>query len=177
MRFKSDFTLPGLYRLFPGSLEQISCVHSLGPCGPCAAQYEFCLPYRAHRILTLGPWFHINLSFYRYRKSRCRYKTVVRLSYLYNVISYTGQRASLYWISTLVLHGSIGVNILTSFEVLFSRSAPSSVPNHLMYYREYRPQCNKIIWKETTAQHSRSANNGTACCLPMSTGERHSVYQ
>ena len=62
-------------------------------------------------------------------------------------------------------------------EVLFSMSTPSPVPNHLTFCREYRPQCNKIIWKETTAQHSRSVNNGAAFCLPMSTEGRHSVYR
>ena len=56
-------------------------------------------------------------------------------------------------------------------------STPSPVPNHLTFCREYRPQCNKIIWKETTAHHSRSVNNGAAFCLPMSTEGRHSVYR
>ena len=72
MRFNSGITLPSLYGLFPGSFEQKSYVHSLGPCGTRAAPYEFCFPYRARRMLTPGPWFNINLSFYRYRKSHCR---------------------------------------------------------------------------------------------------------
>ena len=45
-----------------------------------------------------GPWFNIKMSSYQYRKSHCRDKTVVRLSYLYNGISYTGKMSSLYWI-------------------------------------------------------------------------------
>ena len=40
---------------------------------------------------------------YRYRKSRCWDKTIVRSSYLHNGISYTGKMASLYWIRALAL--------------------------------------------------------------------------
>ena len=39
--------------------------------------------------LRPGPWFNIKMSSYRYRKSHCGDKTVIRSSYLYNVISYT----------------------------------------------------------------------------------------
>ena len=38
------------------------------------------------------------MSSYQYRKSHCGDKTVVRLSYLHNEISYTGKMTSLYWI-------------------------------------------------------------------------------
>ena len=41
------------------------------------------------------------MSSYQYRKSHCGDKTVVRLSYLHNVISYTGKMTSLYWFSPL----------------------------------------------------------------------------
>ena len=47
---------------------------------------------------TPGPWFNIKMSSYRYRKSHCGDKTVVRSSYLHNGISYTGKMSSLYWI-------------------------------------------------------------------------------
>ena len=50
-----------------------------------------------------GPWFNINMSSYRYRKSHCGDKTVVRSSYLHNGISYTGKMSSLYWIGALIL--------------------------------------------------------------------------
>ena len=46
-----------------------------------------------------GPWFNIKISSYQYRKSHCGDKTVIRLSYLDNGISYTGKMTSLYWIS------------------------------------------------------------------------------
>ena len=49
-----------------------------------------------------GPWFNIKMSSYRYRKSHCGDKTVVRSSYLHNGISYTGKMASLYWIGAQV---------------------------------------------------------------------------
>ena len=45
-----------------------------------------------------GPRFNIKMSSYRYRKSLCGDKTVVRSSYLHNGISYTGKMSSLYWI-------------------------------------------------------------------------------
>ena len=37
------------------------------------------------------------MSSYQYRKSHCGDKTIVKSSYLYNGISYTGKMASLYW--------------------------------------------------------------------------------
>ena len=48
-----------------------------------------------------GPQFNIKMSSYRYRKSHCGDKTVVRSSYLYNEISYTGKMTSFYWIRAL----------------------------------------------------------------------------
>ena len=45
------------------------------------------------------PRFNIKMSSYRYRKSHCGDKTVVRSSYLHNGISFTGKMTSLYWIS------------------------------------------------------------------------------
>ena len=50
-----------------------------------------------------GPRFNIKMSSYRYRKSHCGDKTVVRSSYLHNGISYTSKMSSLYWIGALVL--------------------------------------------------------------------------
>ena len=41
------------------------------------------------------------MSSYRYRKSHCGDKTVVRSSYLHNGISYTSKMSSLYWIGAL----------------------------------------------------------------------------
>ena len=43
------------------------------------------------------PWFNIKMSSYQYRKSHCGDKTVARLSYFHNGISYTGKITSLYW--------------------------------------------------------------------------------
>ena len=43
--------------------------------------------------------FNIKMSSYRYRKSHCGDKTVVRSSYLHNGISFAGKMTSLYWIS------------------------------------------------------------------------------
>ena len=45
------------------------------------------------------------MSSYRYRKSHCGDKTVVRSSYLHNGISYTGKMSSLYWIGAQISQG------------------------------------------------------------------------
>ena len=55
--------------------------------------------HSSHSNLGPGPRFNIKMSSYQYRKSHCGDKTVVRSSYLHNVISYTGKTASLYWFS------------------------------------------------------------------------------
>ena len=54
-----------------------------------------------------GPWFNIKMSSYQYRKSHCGDKTIVRLSYLHNGISYTGKMSSLYWIGALVSRSGV----------------------------------------------------------------------
>ena len=50
-----------------------------------------------------GPWFNIKMSSYRYRKSHCGNKTILRPSYLHNGISYTSKTTSLYWIGPLMV--------------------------------------------------------------------------
>ena len=45
-----------------------------------------------------GPWLNIKMTSYQYRKSHCGDKTIWRLSYLHNGISYTSKMISLYWI-------------------------------------------------------------------------------
>ena len=52
-------------------------------------------------LVLSGSRFNIKMSSYRYRKSQCGDKTVVRSSYLHNGISYTGKMTSLYWFSPL----------------------------------------------------------------------------
>ena len=60
-----------------------------------------CSPSPILKPKSPGPWFNIKMSSYQYRKSHCGDKTVVRLSYLHNGISYTGKMTSLYWFSPL----------------------------------------------------------------------------
>ena len=62
-------------------------------------------PYRAPVVWrwqkdVIRAWFNIKMS-YQFRKSHCGDKTVIRLSYLHNGISYTGKMASLYWTNPL----------------------------------------------------------------------------
>ena len=59
----------------------------------------FVLPFSQYT----GPRFNIKMTSYQYRKSHCGDKTILRPSYLYNGISYTGKMTSLYWIRALVL--------------------------------------------------------------------------
>ena len=59
-------------------------------------------PMLAHILLHWpGPWFNIKTLFYHYRKYHYGDKTILRLSYLHNGISYTGKTASLYWFGAL----------------------------------------------------------------------------
>ena len=58
---------------------------------------------RWHFYTESGPWFNIKMTSYQYRKSHCVDKTILRLSYFHNGISYTGKTTSLYWIRTLML--------------------------------------------------------------------------
>ena len=51
---------------------------------------------KSHNRTAPGPWFNKKMSSYQYRKSHCGDKTILRLSYLHNGISYTGKTASLY---------------------------------------------------------------------------------
>ena len=53
-------------------------------------------------IKCSGGWFNKKMSSYKYRKSHCGDKTILRSSYLHNGTSYTGKMTSLYWIRALV---------------------------------------------------------------------------
>ena len=56
---------------------------------------------------------------YQYWKSNCGDKTVVRSSYLHNVISYTGKKTSLYWLRTLgfMFIGTFFYNHINQLEI------------------------------------------------------------
>ena len=51
------------------------------------------------------PRFNIKMSSYRYRKSHCGDKTILRPSYLHNGIFYTGETTSLYWVGVQARKG------------------------------------------------------------------------
>ena len=53
-------------------------------------------------LIETAPWFNVDMSSYRYRKSHCRAKAVVIWSYLHNGIFYCGKIESLCWIVPLV---------------------------------------------------------------------------
>ena len=87
-------------------------------------------------VMRPGPWFNIKMSSYRYRKSHCGDKTVVRSSYLHNGISYTGKMTSLYWFSPLILQISItkkmSLSLWTKLTCL-SAPFPSDTRNSKFY--------------------------------------------
>ena len=68
-----------------------------------------------------GPWFNIKMSSYRYRKSHCGDKTMLRPSYLHNGISYPGKITYLYWI------GALPVKHINPLSVEFETRARSSL--------------------------------------------------
>ena len=84
------------------SPEHIPKITSIVPCVICSL---YCFPQYClrHTGSNPGPWFNIKMSSYQYRKPHCGDKTILRPSYLYNGISYTGKVTSLYWIRGLVL--------------------------------------------------------------------------
>ena len=58
-------------------------------------------PYTIQAKKEPGSRFNIKMSSYRYRKSHCGDKTIVRSSYLHNGISYTDKTVSSYWMRAL----------------------------------------------------------------------------
>ena len=52
---------------------------------------------------SFGAWFNVKMSSCQYRKSDFVDKTVVRLFYFHNGISYAGKMTSLYWIRALII--------------------------------------------------------------------------
>ena len=61
------------------------------------------MPYDPIYPLPFWAWFNIKMLSYRYRKSHCGDKTILRPSCLDNGISYTGETKPLYCIGALVL--------------------------------------------------------------------------
>ena len=63
------------------------------------------------------------MSSYQYRKAHCGDKAILRPSYLYNGISYTGKTTSLYWIRARALDNTIleHYNILQVLILSFPR--------------------------------------------------------
>ena len=53
--------------------------------------------------VTRWGWFNKKMTSYQYRKSHCGDRTILRPSYLHNVISYTSKMTSLYWIRAQVI--------------------------------------------------------------------------
>ena len=62
----------------------------------CLKEYFVCLFFvQSHEYVTRG-WFKIKMPSYLCRESHCGDKTILRPSYLYLGISYTGEMTSLY---------------------------------------------------------------------------------
>ena len=74
---------------------------------------------------------------YQYRKCHCGDKTVVRLSYLHNGISYTGKMAYFYWISPLLC------NIVLARMQLSRETVGKVLP------RIFQVEWKKSTWKDS----------------------------
>ena len=72
-----------------------------------------------------GKRFHLMTSSwsYQYQKSHCEHKTILRSSYLHNVISYTGEITSICWIKPQNQHVSLYMlrNIMYDTSILSFR--------------------------------------------------------
>ena len=77
-----------------------------------------------------GSRFNIKMS-YQYRKSDCADKTILRLSYLHNGISYTCKTTSLYWIGPQkcsdLLPGTYQADSFTSYHLIASLNSTWNV--------------------------------------------------
>ena len=67
-----------------------------------------------------GPWFNVKMLSYQYRKSHCRDKTILRLSYLRSGISYTGKMTSLYWIRLWMQFQKVIFNLVSLISIFKS---------------------------------------------------------
>ena len=67
---------------------------------------------------TPGPRFNTKMTSFRYKKSHCGDKTVIKSSYLHNRISYTSKMTSLYWIRALWFIHDI-LSVFCQFKVYF----------------------------------------------------------
>ena len=88
-----------------------------------------------------GLWLNIKMSFYRYRKSHCGDKTVVRSSYLHNGISYTGKMTSLYWIS---LNSQMIMKWCPKLDVAYER-CPFVFEDHPSNFKVIRLKISSIL--------------------------------
>ena len=100
----------------------------------------------------LGP-DSMKRSSYKYRKSHCGDKMVVRSSYLHYGISYTGKMTSLYWISPLIITNVLQIISRHYFEEsMFDKMFPSQLgrwgfPNRFGILR-LQVQCSSCIWTD-----------------------------
>ena len=70
-------------------------------------------------------WFNNKMSSYQYRKSHCGDKTILRLVYLHDGISYTREMASLYWIRAQYFW--ISMHVVRAFR-FYSKLVTSNFP-------------------------------------------------
>ena len=129
-------------------------------------------------LKTPGPWFNIKMSSYRYRKSHCGDKTILRPSYLHNGISYTGKMSSLYWIraqDSSPNNGSQGDTQKHGFRVNPSpgpSDGQSLTGSHVMFLpaKKYPPMLPRF-WRELC---QKNQNN---FCNPLSISWIHNKRQ
>ena len=140
------------------------------------------------------PWFSIKMSSYRYRKSNCGDKTILRPSYLHNGISYTGKITYLYWIraqvcGTLMIHLCLALTnwphwtielsvILDTLNLMWRQNNNNTRRASILVIPQTNANANKHFWWyrfETWKIHSHclSFDNTKMAQVPIiSPGER-----
>ena len=89
-----------------------------------------------------GRWFNIEMSSYRYGKSNCGYKTIVRSPFLHNGVSYTGRTISWHCIWALRAIPIGQINHLFTFHVqLYRRVERSPYIKGISHMRLLKVMC------------------------------------
>ena len=111
---------------------------------------------------------YINMSSYQYRKYHCRDKTVVRLSYIHNGISYTGKTTSLYWIRAM------------DADIMLPSSRMISDVKKILWARSCVYPKTVYDWLSLTCLVSSDKKSFRILCSPNSnwhhTGNRHKTW-
>ena len=118
-------------------------------------------------LFVKGIWAliqYIKMSSYQYRKSHCGDKTIWRLPYLHNEISYAGKTPSLYWIRALMWLHNVCLVYMNHKIMIYSISIwwyPKSCLSGITYFHTF----NVALLTYNTSQETYT---WSALCYVMS---------